>query len=213
MAHLKHLLAGYQRFRASGWASQRDRWAQLAQGQSPKVMVVACSDSRVDPTRIFDTDPGELFVLRNIANLVPPFEPVGGRQGVAAAVEFAVTQLHVEEILVLGHGFCGGCEAALSRRFAGATPGDGGSLSRWLQILDDAGDAVRARFPGELGRPALHAMELEAVRVSLANLRTFPWLRERELAGRTKLHGGYFAIADGILHLLDEASGEFRPAA
>ena len=213
MARLRSLVTGYRRFRETGWAQQRERWTHLAQEQSPKVMVIACSDSRVDPTRIFDTDPGELFIVRNIAALVPPFEGDGGRHGVAAAVEFAVTQLEVEEILVLGHGFCGGCEAALTRRFAGATPGDGGSLSRWLQILDDAGDAVRARFPGELGRPALHAMELEAVRVSLANLRTFPWLRERELAGRTKLHGGYFAIADGILHLLDEASGEFRPAA
>lgn len=211
MARLKNLVTGYRRFRDSGWAHQRERWARLAQGQSPKVMVVACSDSRVDPTIIFDTDPGELFVLRNIAALVPPFEPDGGRQGVAAAVEFAVTELEVEEILVLGHGFCAGCAAALTRRFDGTSPGAGGSMARWLQILDDAGDAIRRRFPGDLDRPAHEAMEHETVKVSLANLRTFPWLREREQAGSVKLHGGFFAISDGVLHLLDESSGTFRP--
>lgn len=211
MARLRSLVAGYQRFRATGWAQQRERWSQLAQGQSPKVMVIACSDSRVDPARIFDSDPGELFIVRNVGALVPPFEPDGGRHGVAAAVEFAVTQLEVEEVLVLGHGSCAGCAAALTRRFAGTQPGDGGSMSRWLQILDDAGDAVRARHPGALARSAHADMEHEAVRVSLANLRTFPWLAERERAGRVKLHGGFFAIADGVLHLLDEASGQFTP--
>ena len=211
MARLTGLVTGYRRFRESAWAQQRERWSKLAEGQSPKVLVIACSDSRVDPTRIFDTDPGELFIVRNIAALVPPFEPDGGRHGVAAAVEFAVTQLEVEEILVLGHGQCAGCAAALTKRFVGTIPGDGGSMSRWLQILDDAGDAIRARHPGPLERPAFHDMELEAVRVSLANLRTFPWLAERERAGRVKLHGGFFSIADGVFHLLDERTGEFAP--
>ena len=210
MARLGGLVAGYRRFREAGWAQQRERWAALAQGQSPKVMVIACSDSRVDPTRVFDSDPGELFIVRNIAALVPPFEADGGRHGVAAAVEFAVTQLEVEEILVLGHGSCAGCSAALTRRFAGTVPGDGGSMSRWLQILDDAGDAVRGRHPGALERPAFADMEHEAVRVSLANLRTFPWLAERERAGKVKLHGGFFAIADGAFHLLDEVTGRFE---
>ncbi|OGQ14421.1 MAG: carbonate dehydratase [Deltaproteobacteria bacterium RBG_16_71_12] len=211
MARLRNLVAGYRRFRKTGWQHQRERWSQLAQGQSPKVMVIACSDSRVDPTRIFDTDPGELFIVRNIAALVPPCEPDDGRHGVAAAVEFAVTQLEVEEVLVLGHGSCAGCAAALNRSFAGTLPGDGGSMSRWLQILDDAGDAVRARHRGALDSTAYSDMEHEAVRVSLANLRTFPWLAERERTGQVKLHGGFFAIADGELHLLDEASGRFVP--
>lgn len=211
MARLRALVAGYQRFRETGWAQQRERWERLAQGQSPKVMVIACSDSRVDPTRIFDTDPGELFIVRNIAALVPPFERDGGWHGVAAAVEFAVTQLEVEEVLVLGHGFCAGCAAALNRRFAGTAPGDGGSMSRWLQILDGAADALRTKHAGTLDRAAYAAMEHAAVQTSLANLRTFPWLVERERLGKVKLHGGFFAIDDGIFHLLDESSGRFEP--
>ncbi|MCC7069808.1 MAG: carbonic anhydrase [Deltaproteobacteria bacterium] len=212
MARLRSLVTGYRRFRETGWAQQRERWTNLAQGQSPKVMVIACSDSRVDPTRIFDTDPGELFIVRNIAALVPPFEGDGGRHGVAAAVEFAVTQLEVEEILVLGHGSCAGCAAALNQRFAGTVPGDGGSMSRWLQILDVASDAVRARHPGALDRAAYADMEHVAVQASLANLRTFPWLAERERRGKVKLHGGFFAIDDGVFHLLDEATDRFEPA-
>ncbi|HEV2745830.1 MAG TPA: carbonic anhydrase [Allosphingosinicella sp.] len=211
MADFNALLDGYRRFRATGWASQRARWSRLAEGQAPKVMIVACSDSRVEPALIFDANPGEMFVVRNVANLVPPFETGGGRHGISAALEFAVTQLAVEEVIVLGHGFCGGCAAALTGQFAGADPGEGGFIARWLELLDEAGDEVRAEH-GAAGRAALHAMELAAVRVSLANLRTFPWVREREAAGALTLHGAYFAISDGILHLLDEATGAFAPA-
>src|SRR6187549_3459449 len=122
MADFNELLAGYQRFRGSDWRRQRERWAELSEGQSPKVMVIACSDSRVDPAQIFDTSPGEIFVVRNVANLVPPFELDGSRHGVSAALEFAVTQLEVTDIIVLGHGACGGVSAALSRRFEGKPP-------------------------------------------------------------------------------------------
>src|SRR6187431_2576903 len=117
MTDFTDLLRGYQRFRSSEYRRHRDRWAELSEGQSPKVMVIACSDSRVDPAQIFDTSPGEIFVVRNIANLVPPFETDGSRHGVSAALEFAVTQLEVTEVMVMGHGSCGGVEAALSQRF------------------------------------------------------------------------------------------------
>jgi len=202
------LVEGHHRFRADGWARQRSRWAELAEGQSPKVMVIACSDSRVDPATIFDASPGEMFVVRNVANLVPPFEPGGGRHGVSAALEFAVTQLEVPEIVVLGHGGCGGVAAALSRRFDGCAPGDGGFIAHWIDLLDEARDRVLA----EQGPRAAQVLEHEAVKVSLRNLRTFPHIREREADGRLTLHGAFFAIDDGNLHVLDEASGEFLPA-
>ncbi|HEX8571138.1 MAG TPA: carbonic anhydrase [Allosphingosinicella sp.] len=207
MAAITKLIDGYHRFRDSGWARERERWSKLAEGQSPRIMVIACSDSRVDPTQIFDAGPGEMFVVRNVAALVPPYETTAGHHGVSAALEFAVTQLQVEEVVVMGHGFCGGCAAALTGQFDDAAHGEGHFIADWIEMLRGARDKVRAEH-GEDFR----AMELEGVRVSLANLRTFPWVREREGDGRLKLHGAYFAISDGVLHLLDEASGEFQPA-
>ncbi|MEZ0244834.1 MAG: carbonic anhydrase [Sphingomonas sp.] len=210
MTDFSDLLDGYQRFRTSEYRRHRDRWADLNEGQSPRVMVIACSDSRVDPAQIFDTVPGEIFVVRNVANLVPPFENDGGRHGVSAALEFAVTQLEVPEIVVLGHGACGGVHAALSQRFKGAPAGRGGFIGHWVDMLDEARERVVAEH-GE-GPEAIRALELETVRVSLANLRTFPCIPEREAAGTLTLHGAYFAIADGVLHVLDE-NDEFVEAA
>ena len=209
MADFNELLAGYQRFRTQGWSGQRARWAELKEGQSPKVMIIACSDSRVDPAQIFDTSPGEVFAVRNIANLVPPFELGGGRHGVSAALEFAVTQLEVGEVVVMGHGSCGGVAAALTRRFAGAPPGEGGFIDHWVDMLDEARDRIVAEFG--TGPEAVRALELETVRVSIRNLRTFPCIPEREAAGTLKLRGAYFAIADGVLHVMDD-DGNFAPA-
>jgi len=144
MSDFDILLEGYHRFRSGGWQQQRERWSTLAEGQSPKTMVIACSDSRVDPATIFDTSPGEMFVVRNIANLVPPFELGGGRHGVSAALEFAVTQLEVEDIIVMGHGSCGGVAAAMSRQFEHAKPGEGGFIAHWIDLLDEARDRVTA---------------------------------------------------------------------
>ena len=212
MADFNALIDGYRRFRTSGWARERERWSQLAEGQAPRVMVIACSDSRVEPAQIFDASPGEMFVVRNVAALVPPYETGGGYHGVSAALEFAVTQLQVEEVIVMGHGFCGGCAAALTGQFDGAEPGEGGFIAHWIDMLDEAREKVRARHSEPLQRAAFREMELAGVRVSLANLRTFPWVCERESAGTLTLHGAFFAISDGILYLLDEASGEFSPA-
>ena len=209
MSAFDELLSGYTRFRENDWTRERDRWAQLRQGQSPRVMVIACSDSRVDPAQIFDTSPGEIFVVRNVANLVPPFEGDGSRHGVSAALEFAVTQLAVEEIMVLGHGTCGGVAAAMSRQFEGAAPGNGGFIAHWIDLLDDARDRIKAEH-GE-GPDAVHALELETVRVSLTNLRTFPGISEREAEGKLRLRGAWFAIADGVLHVMDR-NEIFHPA-
>jgi carbonic anhydrase len=204
------LVQGYRRFRESGWKTQRERWGELSQGQSPKVMIIACSDSRVDPAQIFDVSPGEIFVVRNVAALVPPCETGGGYHGVSAALEFAVTQLEVEEIVVMGHGMCGGCQAALSGAFTGTEPGRGGFIAHWIDLLDEARDTVVGQH-GTDGDEALHAMEHEAVKTSLTNLRSFPFVAEREAEKRLKLHGAWFAISSGMLHLLDEEKGSFAP--
>jgi carbonic anhydrase len=210
MANLNELIEGYRRFRQNNWDRERERWAELAEGQSPKVMILACADSRSDPAEIFDARPGEMFVVRNIAALAPPYETSNGFHGVSAALEFAVTQLNVEEILVMGHGMCGGCSAALSGQFDDRRPGHGQFIADWVHMLDRARDTVRARH-SELDREAFLDMEQEAVKVSLKNLRTFPWIAERERSGDLKLHGAHFSIAEGRLYLLDEAEGEFRP--
>jgi carbonic anhydrase len=211
LADFNALVEGYRRFRSSGWGRERERWSRLAEGQSPKVMVIACSDSRVDPALIFDADPGEIFVVRNVANLVPPYQPDQAYHGVSAALEFAVTQLKVEEVIVLGHGYCGGCAAALTGQFDNAEWGQGGFIAHWIDMLSDARGKIRARFPGPLERPAFRAMEHEGVRISLRNLRTFPWVTEREAEGALKIRGGFFAISDGVLHLMDESTGGFAP--
>ena len=210
MPYLSELIAGYRRFREKDWARERDRWAELSEGQSPGVMVLSCADSRVDPAQIFDARPGEMFVARNIAALAPPYETTSGYHGVSAALEFAVTQLKVGEILVMGHGLCGGCAAALTGQFDDTEPGEGHFIADWVRMLSGARDAVRTRH-SEPDKAAFLDMEREAVKVSLANLRTFPWIAERERSGELKLHGAHFSIHEGRLYMLDEAEGEFRP--
>ena len=210
MSYLEQLIEGYRRFRETDWTRERERWSELAEGQSPQVMVLSCADSRVDPAQIFDAKPGEMFVVRNIAALAPPYETSQGFHGVSAALEFAVTQLNVGEILVMGHGLCGGCAAALTGQFDDTTPGDGHFIADWVRMLDGARDAVRARH-SVADDAAKTEMEQEAVKVSLANLRTFPWISEREQSGRLKLHGAHFSIAEGRLYVLDEAEETFRP--
>jgi carbonic anhydrase len=207
---LSQLIEGYHRFRANDWARERRRWSELAEGQSPQVMILSCADSRVDPAQIFDARPGEMFVARNIAALAPPYETTRGHHGVSAALEFAVTQLNVEEILVMGHGLCSGCAAALTGQFDDTEPGEGHFIADWVGMLSGARDDVRARHP-ELDQDAFLDMEREAVKVSLANLRTFPWIADRERAGMLKLHGAHFSISEGRLYVLDEAEGDFRP--
>ena len=211
MPRFTRLIEGYRRFREREWPRERERWSELAEGQSPKVMVIACADSRTDPAQIFDTKPGEIFVVRNIAALAPPYETTAGYHGVSSALEFGVTQLEVEEILVLGHGSCGGCAAALTGQFDGAASGEGGFIANWVSMLHDARDRVREHHH-ELDADAILEMEWEAVKLSLANLRTFPWIAERERAGLLKLHGGHFSIAEGRLYVLDEVEGTFHPA-
>ena len=206
MSDFKALLEGYRRFRAREYLTQRQRWSELAEGQEPPVMVIGCCDSRVDPGMIFDTDPGQVFSLRNVANIVPPYEVGGGLHGASAAIEFAVVGLKVRHIVVLGHGACGGISASLRGDDQGV-PGYS-FIDGWMNVIREARDRVVAAAPEDPQR----MLELEAIKVSLRNLRSFPFVREREQQGNLKLHGAFFAIADGELHLLDETTGVFSPA-
>ncbi|MFC7537669.1 carbonic anhydrase [Sphingomonas sp. GCM10030256] len=205
MSEFQELLRGYRRFRSDLYPAERRRWEKLATGQEPPVMIIGCCDSRVDPATIFDTSPGQVFILRNVANLVPPYEVGGGLHGVSAALEFAVTKLQVRHVVVMGHGSCGGVTASL----AGHGDPDASFIDGWIALLDGARDRVDASGAEDRQR----ALELEGVKTSLANLRTFPFVREREKAGTLQLHGCHFAIAEGRLHELDEASGEFSAVA
>jgi carbonic anhydrase len=146
--------------------------------------------------------------VRNVAALVPPFETTPGHHGVSAALEFAVQFLKVEEILVMGHGLCGGCKAALTKAMVGMQPGEGGFVANWISLLDEAQAEVEAKY-GRDSEAAERAMEMAAVKVSLANLRSFPCVRQKEASGELALHGAVFSISDGLLHVLDEGSGEF----
>ncbi|TYC90936.1 carbonic anhydrase [Novosphingobium sp. BW1] len=207
---LEDLVEGYRHFRSSGWSQNRERWAKLKDGQEPQVMVISCSDSRVDPSQIFDVDPGEIFVVRNVAALVPPYETTPGHHGVSAALEFAVQVLKVKEVLVMGHGMCGGCKAALSQSLRGNAPGAGGFVDDWISLLDEAREKVVADH-GDSGRAAEIEMEHAGVRVSLENLMTFPWVRDKVASGELTLRGSFFAISDGILHLMNPDTKEFEP--
>ena len=204
-----NLIEGYRRFRSKQSSETREQWQQLAEGQSPRAVIIACSDSRADPATIFDTDPGEIFVVRNVANLVPPFETNGGRHGVSAAIEFAVTQLNVPEIVVMGHEKCGGISAALTGMFHDAPEGEGGFVHRWMSQIDESAEAIAQEYgTGEEGQRVL---EEASIRQSMANLRTFPFVAEREKNGTLVILGCHFSIRDGELWLLDEAEDSFRP--
>jgi carbonic anhydrase len=206
-----NLLQGYRRFRTNRYETEKGMWKELAEGQSPCAVVIACSDSRADPATIFDSDPGDIFVIRNVANLVPPFEANGGRHGVSAALEFAVTQLEVPEIVVMGHERCGGIQAALTGCFHGAAAGEGGFVHRWMSQIEEP--AIQIAAAHGTGPEAARELEEVAIRQSLANLRSFPFVREREDAGKMALLGCHFSISEGQLYLLDEAEDVFRPVA
>ncbi|MFU7528625.1 carbonic anhydrase [Qipengyuania sp. ASV99] len=211
MPEYAQLLKGYRRFRKGIYPRQRERFGRTAlEGQRPKLMIIGCSDSRVDPAQIFDVDPGEIFVVRNVAALVPPFETTPGLHGVSAAVEFAVQMLEVKQIVVMGHGRCGGCQAALTQNFNSKPLGEGGFVANWINLLSTAREPV-ARKHGTEGRKAELAMEFAAIRLSLANLRTFPWVADKERGGLLKLRGAHFSIREGVLYSLDEDTGEFLP--
>lgn len=203
-----YLLDGYRRFMQGRFAREQERYQHLAEaGQRPKTMIIACCDSRAAPETVFDCGPGELFVLRNVANLVPRFEPDGGQHGTSAAIEFAVNNLKVENVVVMGHGRCGGIQAALSESRQKAA---GDFIGKWIGMLDPV--IARAGIPAGDDETRRLALERESVRHSLDNLRSFPYVAAREREASLVLHGAWFDISKGELWLLDPDSGEFAPA-
>lgn len=206
----ERLIAGYEAFLGARFAQEQHRFRHLAAvGQAPKTMLISCCDSRVPPEVIFDAEPGELFVVRNIANLVPPYEPNLGLHGVSAALEFAVIGLAVEHIVVMGHARCSGV-AAFARE-AAKPFSSGDFIGKWIRLIEPA--AARIDRGGEPLDDYVERLALSSIIQGLENLRTFPWIDEREKQGKLHLHGAYFAIATGSLLALDEAGGGFEPIA
>jgi carbonic anhydrase len=202
---MNRLIEGYRQFRESAWPAERDRFETLArEGQSPETMVIACSDSRVAPERIFGAAPGELFVVRNVAGLVPPYHPDAGYHGTSAALEYAVRVLKVKRIVVLGHAQCGGVRVMLE----GAPKEARDFVEPWMQLAAPALVAL----PGNLGGDeAFDRCEMEVVKLSLMNLLTFPWIRAAVDAGTLELQGFRFGIRSGVLSRLD--GDKFVPVA
>lgn len=197
------LIEGYRRFRAGTWPDERGRFEELSRlGQKPRALVIACSDSRTDPQMVFDAAPGELFVIRNVANLVPPYGPDGAPHGISAAIEFAVRSLRVHDIAVMGHAMCGGIQALLG----GAPAEVSDFVGQWVSIAEPARERVQ-NFPADKRQ---HACEHAAISLSLQNLMSFPWIKSAVEAGGLKLHGLYFDIRSGILERLGD-DGKFHP--
>ncbi len=207
-----HLLNGYRAFLANRLPQERDRLRDLAeQGQHPKTMVIACCDSRAAPETLFDAAPGEIFVVRNVANLVPPYESDGEYHATSAALEFALHALKVEHVVVLGHGGCGGIHAALSPSAEPLSPGD--FIGKWMSLLDPVSKAVGAN-DHMTARERQAALERIAIRYSIANLRTFPTVEALVKEGKLSLHGAWVDIASGELWAMDPDTGDFqRPLA
>jgi carbonic anhydrase len=203
----QHLIDGYRTFTSQRLPTEQSRYKELSErGQSPSVMVIGCCDSRVSPEVIFDAGPGELFVVRNVANLVPVFQPDGGAHGVSAALEYAVQVLRVKHIVVLGHAQCGGIRAFVDE-IDPLSPGD--FIGRWMAMFIKPGEKVAQRAH-ETRQDFTTRIEKAAVFRSLENLMTFPFVRTLVERGEINLHGAYFGVAEGSLFVLDQAAKEFR---
>lgn len=195
------LLDGYRQFKDAHLAEQATLYRRLALGgQSPGIMMIACADSRVDPATIFSAGPGELFVVRNVANLVPPYEENGGYHGTSAAIEFAVENIGVKDIVIMGHGQCGGIAASLSARPVGQF------IAPWVDMISETRDKVLADNPNADAATLQQALEFGAIGHSLQNLRSFPFLQAAVDAGRVRLHGAWFSIASGELRWLSQGN-------
>jgi carbonic anhydrase len=201
------LIEGFQRFRERHFAEDRARFQDLVQfGQTPKTLVVACCDSRVDPALVLDCAPGDLFVIRNVANLVPPAENQGHYHGTSAALEFGVRNLAVQHVIVLGHAQCGGIHALLE----GSVEKDESFIAGWMEIADAARKQVEQEYAEASSEVRHRACEQQAILVSLENLQTFSWIRERVERGELALHGWYFDIERGELLGYDATTRRFE---
>ncbi len=200
------LMAGFRKFRDKYFANEHPLYQRLGTGQSPKTLIIGCSDSRVDPAIITSASPGELFIVRNVANLVPPFEHGGGVHGISAAIEFAVVNLAVENIIILGHRQCGGIRALMLNQQVQTN----GFVEQWMHIAQDAKTRVLKKYHGESEDNLCRYGEMESIVTSLKNLRSFPFVeaavRERGLA----IMGIYFDLESGQLLEYDEEANKFH---
>ncbi len=203
-----HLADRFRRFKFRHFAPNQDHYEELATyGQNPDTMIISCCDSRVDPETIFNAMPGELFVMRNVANLVPPYETGGKFHGVSSAIEFAVMNLRIKHLIVMGHSGCGGIKAALDQHAAIET--EAKFISRWMSMLSDARLSVLASHQMSTQAERVAALEFEGIKSSIGNLRTFPFVRELEEKGRLDLCGAHFDISTGNLSVLNHTTGKF----
>lgn len=203
---LTRLAAGFQRFQNRWFCTDYNLYEDLRGGQDPLALVIACSDSRVDPVLLTDSRPGDLFVIRNVANIVPPYAPDKNYHGVSAALEYAVRHLQVRDIIVMGHARCGGVQSLLE-----ADPAGDEFLGVWMQVIHRARDLVNRMMPDATPEERCRACERWGIRVSLENLLTFPWIRAAVDAGHLALHGWYFDLENGELQRLDEDMDKFVP--
>jgi carbonic anhydrase len=202
----QRLLDGYRSFRETRLPAEQTRYRETAEmGQRPEIMVIGCCDSRVSPEVIFDARPGELFVVRNVANLVPPYETAGEQHGVSAALEFAVQGLKVKHIVVLGHARCGGVKA-FAAQDEPLSPGD--FIGKWMSLIAPAAAAVGERGSRPFGE-YLTALEWASIVKTLDNLMTFPFVRAPAERGAIKLHAAYFDVATGVILVRDPQTGRF----
>jgi carbonic anhydrase len=204
----QQLIAGFRRFRELHFVGHDALYKQLStEGQAPKILVVSCCDSRVDPALVLDCEPGDLFVIRNVANLVPPAEGRNsGRHGTSAALEFGVRNLEVEHIIVLGHAQCGGIRSLF--RNHGGEPDS--YINSWMRMAREVHADVLRTMPDATPAQQMMACEQRTILVSLENLLTFPWVKERVAQGALQLHGWYFDIEHGLLLQYDAGAGGFE---
>ena len=209
MKELKKLISGFNKFRQQYYLEEPELIKTLVKkGQSPKIMVIACCDSRVSPALVLNAEPGDLFVVRNVSNIVPPCEDDGKSHGTSAAMEFAVKHLGVRHIIILGHSQCGGIRSLMegehhSSRYEFIDP--------WMSTLTEARDKVLTEFADKSFDEQCYQCELAGIVSSLNNLHGFPWLKQKIDEGSLFIHGWYFNIGNGELLMQDEASGQFIP--
>jgi carbonic anhydrase len=210
VAFPERLVEGYRSFLGERLPREQDRFEELARtGQNPEVMIIGCCDSRVPPEVIFDARPGEVFVVRNVANLVPPFSPDGELHGTSAALEYAVQALKVKHIVVMGHARCGGIRSYADDDQLPLSSGD--FIGKWMKLLTPAATKAGPRGATESLGTYAERLALAGIETSLANLRTFPCVQILEQRGKLTLHGAYFDVATGVLNLRDETTGAFQP--
>jgi carbonic anhydrase len=209
MNSIEKLTTGFKSFRDGDFEDQKVTYKTLVDGgQSPKVALIACSDSRVDPSIILKTDPGDLFVVRNVANLVPPYEREGHYHGTSAALEFAVQHLEVEHLIILGHAYCGGIQSLFDKPSRGAEGNQ--FVPPWMSLVRSAYLRVEGTLPESSDDVKARICEKSAVLVSLENLMTFPCIRQRVSAGQLRLHGWYVDIRECSLQVFDPVSQQFE---